>query len=293
MAYDRILNIEIHNLTINRAVRLGGNKNILHVGGLSSAEYKLDVKDNALFDGVSVTGAKLGAREISLRWELSDYGLSPRTREELIHMFSPKHEFLLYVRRDEIIRRINARVTSFVIDPVNLYDYYISDIEFICPDPYFLDENDTVSRFRIFEPLINAPFIFLPEGAGLTAGMQVVTDGIHVNNAGDADFGIRAEITVVGGDVINPAIWRGAGAYVRVITTLHIGDVMIIDTRRGNKGIWVKTAGTGELIKVLRYDPTSTWFTLAQGGNFVSFKADDGAEKAETTITYSNRWLGV
>jgi len=198
MAYERTLKIELHNLTLGRIILLTDTTVLktLNVTGLGSAGYSLDIKDNALLDGATVTGAKLGAREISLTSEIYDYKLSPKKREELIHMFSPKHEYMLYVKREDIRRRISAKVQAFNIDPTNIYDYYLTNIDLLCPDPYFLDESDTTVQFRQFEPLINAPFIFIPEGAGLTAGLMVVTDGIKVVNTGDADFGIRAEITV-------------------------------------------------------------------------------------------------
>ena len=288
MRTERTLIIELHNLTLGKVIKLTDKTmlKLLTVTGLGSAEYELDMRDNALLDGSTVAGAKVEAREIVMQAELYDYKLSPQNRETLLHMFSPRHEYMLCVRRESVRRRIRARARLFNIDPENIYDFYTANIELVCPDPFFEDESDTTLQFRLFEPLINFPLIFIPQGAGLTTAIQIVTDSITVNNDGDADFGIEFTAEVVGGNIVNPAVWCGDN-YVRVLTTLHIGDTLKIDTRRGRKGIWLNG------VKFMQYDPTSTWFTLKPGANQVSFKADSGAEKAIGSITYSNRWFGV
>ena len=284
--------MELRNLTLGRVLKFSGGSFaadglvLLSVAGLSAAEYSLDARDSALLDGSAVAGAKITARKISIRADIDDYSAAPQERERLLHFFSPRHEYTLRVRRGTIRRRIGARVQAFSSDPSNLWNYYGAEIDLLCPDPFFEDESDTTLQFRLFEPLINFPLIFIPQGAGLTTAIQVVTDSMTVNNDGDADFGIEFTAEVVGGNIVNPAVWNN-DSYVRVLTTLRIGDTLKIDTRRGRKGIWVNG------VKFMRYDPTSTWFTLKPGANQVSFRADSGAEKAIGSITYSNRWFGV
>jgi len=284
---DRTLSLELHNHTLNKTFAVNSKQpyRLLSIAGLGSTGYDVAAMSHAVQDGAFVANTRLRERYIPMKLECSDYENSVELRNELIHFMSPVHRYTLYIERSGIKRRIDCRVNDFAFDTPNIYEFYAADFELICPSPFFLDEADTTQQFLTFAPQMSFPLAF-PRLTGMTTAVPIVLDGMTVSNDGDVPTGFIADIEVHGGDMVNPQISLG-DEYVRVNITLHAGDKLQIDTRQGNKNIYVNGVSS------FRFDRTSVFFQLPPGVNTLKVSADEGVGNARTTIIYSNRWLGV
>ena len=87
---------------------------------------------------------------------------------------------------------------------------------------------------------------------------------------------------------VNPVITREEdGAYIRILTTLAVGDTLTVSTVPGAKYV----LKNGE--NCLRFDRGSTFFPLLCGKNTLHISADAMPEPPDTVIAYRNRYFGV
>jgi len=283
---DRSLTLELHNLTLNKVFKVNKKQpyRLLSITGLGASGYDVALMSHAIQDGAVVTNSRLKERYIPIQLECSDYDKSVELRDELIRFISPAHRYTLYAERSGIKRRIDCRVNNFSFDPPNIHDYYVTDFELLCPNPYFMDEKNTTQRFLTFAPMMSFPLAFPP--AGMTTGVPLILDGMPIDNIGDVPFGVIVNIEAYGGDMVNPMI-SCDDEYIRVKTTLKTGDIMQIDTRPKNKGVYINGVST------FMFERTSRFFRIEPGRSNLQISADEGVGNAQTYIEYTNLWLGV
>lgn len=261
---------------------------LVNYDGIEAADYDLTVVGNAVTDGGYIQSARIGARNISVTFMIHDKAQTETLRSWLISYLKPKVEGTLYVSRNGVTRRIACQLaTKPDFTQANIIDDRLAvSINLICPQPYFLDENDTVVRHLVFMPTLNFPLTFLP-GGGVTVGVQIVSDTTVIENTGDTDIGIVCEITADKGAITNPKISIDSVNYVRVIKVLEIGDSIEINTNPGEKDI--KYNGVSNFI----YDITSVFFSVSPGTHTITITADAGANNAASEYTYALKYLGV
>lgn len=255
--------------------------------GIESVDTVVNTLNNANVPGAYVVGKHTNPRRISIEFAIDDKKLTEELRRKLIRILNPEKEGILYVERNNKSGRINFVIENAVTyRQANIRENKLKIlINLICPDPYFRDAEDTTVTFLKFVPMYRYPLAF-PVGVGAPYGVQITTDGLSITNEGDVDIGIVVGVDVYGGDIVNPAINCGDES-IRVLTTLHDGDSMIIDMRPRLKNIYINGVST------FNFDRTSKWFLLSTGQSDISVSADSGVSNAKTTITYANKWLGV
>ena len=64
---------------------------ITKVSGLESSELEISTSDNALVDGVSVDGKKIGKRPIHIEAKFKSGRNNPENRAAVIKFFNPKY----------------------------------------------------------------------------------------------------------------------------------------------------------------------------------------------------------
>lgn len=255
--------------------------------GIESVDSVVNTLNNAHVPGAQIINKHINPRRISIEFAVDDKKQTEDIRQKIIRTLNPEKEGVLYVERNGKSGQID-----FVIE--NAVTYHQANIResklkvlinLLCPDPYFRDVEDTTVTFLKFVPMYRFPLVF-PVDVGAPYGVQITTDGLSITNEGDIDIGIIINVDVYGGDIVNPAINCGDES-IRVLTTLHDGDNMIIDMRPRLKNIYINGVST------FNFDRTSKWFLLSTGQSDISVSADSGVSNAKTTITYANKWLGV
>jgi Phage tail protein. len=284
----RTLNLKLHNITLDRTLHINPDSpfRLLEQDKMFATDYEIMTQENAERDGVIISNTKFSARYIPLLLEFRNHRGAVEFREELIHCFSPAHECVLYVQRNNINRRINCRVSRVGGDPEYLDDPYMLNFELLCPDPHFKDTDDTTVKFLQYEPLMSFPLIFVPV-AGMTTGIISASDGLKVNNIGDMNIGVIITIKAAGGIVKNPKILCN-DKYIQLSTTLNTNDVAEISTMETGK--YIKING----IKSRFFNRQSRFFDLKRGINYIKIEAEDNTvTNSEIAVTYTNKWFGV
>ena len=111
-------------------------------------------------------------------------------------------------------------------------------------------------------------------------------------NNGDLDTGVVITIEAIG-QVVTPKIYNIDTSESMILnTTLQDGDLVTINTRRGEKSITLLRNGvTTNLIGALA--DGSSWFELVPNDNLFTIAADSLAENMVVTFTIVNQYEGV
>lgn len=264
---------------------------LISISGIESADYVADVQNYAGMDGGYISAYRVPARSIDLSFAVDRYPWQDDTVEDtraaLISFFAPRADITLTIERAGRVRCISGRLRgSVTFTQANIIEDKLTvTVPLICPDPYFRDSEITSQGARRYAPLMSFPYVSMA-GVGMTAGIAVNSDSVIIDNAGDTSMGIVATLSCYGGAVTNPKISCGA-AYVRLLRECVQGDIIVIDTRQGRKGITVN--GTS----VFLFDRASIFFEVAAGKSQIDVSADANVGNMQATISYERRWLGV
>lgn len=267
------------------------------ITGTEAAEAVVEAMEQTPADGGVVLSRHLSGRELTLQFEIADYENRERYRRELISFFDPAADgTLTVIRRGEdgqTVTRSCACMLSgrMTMTQENLYSYIRVRVPLYCPDPYFYSDTGQVQAARTVEPLLTFP-LTVTENAGALGGLIRCEDTLVINNTGDAPTGFVLSLRAIdhGGTagLVNPMITREEdGAYIRLLTTLAVGDTLTVSTVPGAK--YVLKNGENALF----FDRGSTFFPLLRGVNTLRISSDAMLEPPDTVISYRCRYFGA
>ncbi|MGW8114277.1 phage distal tail protein [Caproicibacterium sp. NSD3] len=259
---------------------------IISIDGLDALDIAISTKDNAQYDGASVEGVHVGARHITTDIKIPEDDRSEDLRDWLLGFLNPHYEGIMTIERENSKRTINYRVAERHTERDDLHTPMTLVIDFLCPDPYF--SGDTFSKNIASSIPTLSCGLDAWEGAGLYVEWKEFSDTVTVDNHGDLESGIDIKFKA-NGAVVNPQLDNlTTGEFVRVITTLKSGDILTINTNRGNKRIELN----GKNISNLK-DRGSSFFQIAPGQNVLKYKADDGYTNLEVYPEWTTRYMGA
>lgn len=286
----------------DRVIRIGGSGTpyqLLASGldGAESAEAAPVFRENAQLDGSYLTAVRVPGRDITILFEIADHANREALRRELISFFAPKAEGELRITRGSVTRSVSCRLSGRVSFLQETLSHYIRvRVPLYCADPYFYDDTVTAGLTRTADGLITFP-LTLTEDAGLTAGVRAAGDRITVNNLGDTDTGFLLTLSVGPGNgasaaecqAVNPCIAPEGedGVHIRILTTLHAGDVLTVSTVPGQKAIYKN----GE--RCMLFDRDSSFFPLPVGRSVMVLSADTIDGTLSASAAYRLRYFGV
>lgn len=279
--------LAIENAKGNR-LRLTQNPNysLISVDGLNPAKANINTAVNANFDGSTFKSARLENRNIVIMLAIN--GAIETNRIELYKFIKVKEGITVYVTngtRDVFIK-------GYVEDmQIGIFDrQQVVQVSIICPNPYFTnvaeyheDFSNVVGRFE---------FPFSIEEEGVVFGEIVVDAEVNVQNLGDVACGMIIEFKAIG-NVTDPAIYNtGTGKFMKLNVEMADGDVIQINTNKGEKAVLEISGGTVSNI-LNKLDPTSTWLELEPVDNIMMYTATAGAVNLQCTIYHDFRYEGV
>lgn len=279
--------LAIENAKGNR-LRLTQNPNysLISVDGLNPAKANINTAVNANFDGSTFKSARLENRNIVIMLAIN--GAIETNRIELYKFIKVKEGITVYITngtRDVFIK-------GYVEDmQIGIFDrQQVVQVSIICPNPYFTnvaeyheDFSNVVGRFE---------FPFSIEEAGVVFGEIVVDAEVNVQNLGDVTCGMIIEFKAIG-NVTDPAIYNtGTGKFMKLNVEMADGDVIQINTNKGEKAVLEISGGTVSNI-LNKLDPTSTWLELEPVDNIMMYTATAGAVNLQCTIYHDFRYEGV
>lgn len=273
---------------------------IKSIEGLGPAKANVNTTNLASYDGSLYNSARLGERNILIKFLFGFAKTIEDTRQLTYKYFPIKKQLTFQIETDNRIAYATGYVESNEPDIFSKEES--NTISIICPDPYFYSAggggiNQTV--FYGIEPIFEFEFEndSLDEPKIEFSSIETKSES-NVYYDGDAEVGVVITIHALG-PASGITIYNTGTREVMQIDTEKIKEItgngilesddIIITTIRGEKSI--RLLRNGHYYNILNaLDKYSDWFQLVKGDNIFAYTADTGAEnlqfKVENRVVY-------
>lgn len=282
----RILNLKLE--CNGRTLLIGNNEpiKIKSIDGLEAGDFQISSINNAMSDGSTVTGKKISQRNIDVAIETDNVDDPSYYREMFIKFFNPKYSGKLTVNFLGVERWINYEIVSMEIPLKNLFEDIECSFSLVCNEPYFSDMSDFGKNIASITPHFAFPLAISPKKI---MGYRTLKQDVLLTNNGDVDTGLIMQFIAKRGPVKNPTlIKKSTNEFMRIITDLNKGDVLLVNTNTRQKNITVN--GTRINHKI---DRQSTYFSIDVGDNVLRYDADENYTNLDVRLYYTPKYLGV
>lgn len=257
---------------------------VTNCNGIGPGQAKVSDSELVTVDGSIINSARLSSRSISidLRFVPTSYdeGVADVRRKTYIYfpikkMVRLTFEFQDFKPRTTIRRRWIEGIVE-KNEPNIWSDEEGCSIVIRCGDPYFRDTEVEEDSFSMIDPKFHFEFPDeyqdhpFPISEILTFTEKTLTNNSTIEVG--AIFKLESSAAVV-----NPGVYNvTTNQRFDLEYTLRPGEVIIIDTRKGHKRIYVQDGYDTNMIRYLKAG--SKWLQLAPGANRVGYQADSGVE---------------
>lgn len=264
------------------------------IDGLGPPKASINTSSGASLDGVFYNSARTEARNIVMSLVMVPSPTIEDSRLLSYRFFPIKGEVTLTVETDRRVGEIKGYVESN--EPSIFSQQESTQISVLCPDPWFVDLSRPTGSQAAFYG-VEPQFEFAFSNESLTE--RLIQMGEHVNiitrnieYEGDVETGVLFSIEMRG-SVNTPVIYNTAtGNAITINTTFINGDVVIINTRRGEKSLY--RIRNGVYLNLLNYLGTNTeWLTLKKGSNPLAISATTGGNNMRVYLEYRQLFEGV
>lgn len=284
----------------------GEDLDITKISGLESSELEISTSDNALVDGVSVDGKKIGRRSIHIEAKFRSGRNNPENRAAVIKFFNPKYTGKALITNMGVSRNIEYELEGWTFAEQKNLDTRLGIIvDLICPDPYMLNVDNFGKNMAHYTAQFHFPWHSLarratnknqyPEKArglmlgGMITGYRTLRREVVLRNDGDVSTGIQIQFVARRGSVKNPKITNvKTGQYMRVVCDMEQGDVLLVDTNARHQVIELNGVNFYQHI-----DRRSQPFELQVGDNYLEYDADENYVNLDVNLFYRPKYLGV
>ncbi|MEF9968668.1 MAG: phage tail family protein, partial [Longicatena sp.] len=178
----------------------------------------------------------------------------------------------------------------------SMWNYLEGNITLKCPFPYWSDLDNFGKNIAAITPMFTFPLAFINfiEGKDKILKQQIMgynslSKEVLLNNKGDVPTGVEVHFIAKRGDVKNPKITLlSTGEFIEVIQDMKQGDVIVINTNVGHKGI---TKNGVNIFK--EKNKLSSFFQLEIGDNKISYDAVENYTNLDVRVYYTPKYLGV
>ena len=260
------------------------------VSGLSDINNKLYTINSMGQDGDTYIGNRIEARDIEIVGHLKarDKTAQQVLRRQLNHILNPQYMAQFVYEYGDFKRVIDCKIESApVYKPSTVYPEFT--IQLVCLNPFWHEESDTREDIAIWE----GGFEFeLELDENWEIGNRQPSLIVDVYNSGDVKSGMKIYFRALG-TVVNPLLLNvDTLEYIKINYTMAAGDVLIVTTGYGEKGISLLSGGvTTDAFRYL--DPDSTHLQLDVGDNLFRYDAQSDVDNLEVSIYHKNYYLGV
>lgn len=259
--------------------------------GTGSGEAEVQMQKSPFQDGSTLVDALIDVRNINIQMviQANDQADLYEKREQMVRILNPKLKTgILKYNYGSGEKEIEATVETapvFLSGPGNRTESsQRAMLSFICPNPFW-------RSIDVFDEEM-ADWV-----GGLEFPLEIEEEGLELEREGNNRVDIVNEGHVPTpvqifffGPAVNPRIENETtGEFIQVNETLDQGDVLLIDTSRGqNKRVEINGESAWSLI-----DRLSVFWQLDVGVNTIAYSADTGIGTARVLIQYRNRFAGV
>lgn len=290
---DYLINLQFEGngktLEVNRAYELTG---------CEASDYTPNLQQNAQMDGAVLESNNVDSREIGVAATCEN-----KSRDFLVRFFNPKNDIKLTIKMLEVTRWIVGRVSSFRFVENRINNRNAFEVSLICGNPYFKDMDNFGKNVANIVKQFAFPFVSPVAPArnqdgkyhwiqGHISGHKQFNNQVNLDNVGDIPVGVAFRIEAKGA-VVNPRVNREDGSYIQVGSslkplTMQAGDVLTIDTARGNKRIELNGVNIFQY-----YERGSEMFELDVGANRIKYTAETGYTNMAVYVYYTPQYLGI
>ena len=240
--------------------------------------------------GVSYVGTSVNKRTINLVIAFKD-GINLLKNKQQIYNIFPLGDYgTLYYYESDIERKINYYVEN--INLVRRANYVYATVNLLCPNPYFMDSEETIAVLHNWDKLFKFP-LEIPENTGIEFGTKNDSTSIEIENNSHIDYGLTITF-IANGEVVNPGLKNNyTNETLKLNYTMETGDQIIVTTYNNEKSITLIDSN-GDEENITNKLVFGTKFLQAVNGvnKFVS-NADSGLDNLDVNISYYNYYEAV
>ena len=188
----------------------GEDLDITKISGLESSELEISTSDNALVDGVSVDGKKIGRRSIHIEAKFRSGRNNPENRAAVIKFFNPKYTGKALITNMGVSRNIEYELEGWTFAEQRNLDARLGIVvDLMCPDPYMLNVDNFGKNMAHYTAQFHFPWHSLAKRAtnkkqypaevrglmlgGIITGYRTLRKEVVLVNDGDVSTGIQIQ----------------------------------------------------------------------------------------------------
>lgn len=258
---------------------------ITSIDGINPPDAVINTTRNANADGSVFNSSYIDNRVITVTMAVNSPAEENRIR--LYKFFKAKSGCRLFYKNGMRDVYIDGYVQNFTVGYFEKKE--VVQIVVVCPNPLFKSTAENITDFSYINDLLEFPFE-TEEDIPFSEIIQEST--ATVINHGDLECGaiftIRASGAVENPEIVNTA----TNEFFKVNYTLAAGDLLIINTRKKEKSVILRSSGTDTSI-IGYMDHGSTWFELMPGDNVFYITADTGEANIYLSVDVLDQFEGV
>lgn len=255
--------------------------------GLDPADVYVVTDETSLIDGANLNNVKVNPRVIMLSFVI-EYNVE-YNRLRMYKVFQQKRNINFEFEGDHRHVTFDAIVQSLKVGFFEMKQTV--DVTLYCAFPYFKDAQEVINEMNQIIGLFHFPF-HSTTSESLKFGYIDTFAQIIVDNQGDVECGLQIEL-YARNEVINPKVYNYiTQEYIGVNFKMETGDLILIDTQKGQKTIELLRKGIKQNLFNAKM-PNITWLQLEIGSSAFIHQADKGVEYLTTTIRHTPLYGGV
>ncbi|TQI66916.1 phage tail domain-containing protein [Clostridium sp. KNHs216] len=188
------------------------------------------------------------------------------------------------------VEKVDPEAESFSPAGSSPYETRSVTISLICPDPRFYSAQDSLTQLAAWDGLIEWDVEIREEPFALTEKVNTLIGNVH--NDSSVPMGLTVAFTA-SGEVVNPSLYDiNRHELMKINTTMHIGDKILITTGTGNKNVQLISGGrTFNINNLMAYPPK--WLMAYEGDNLFRYDADSGIDSLSVSILSTQAYWGA
>lgn len=164
-------------------------------------------------------------------------------------------------------------------------------VSILCPEPFWVNSTPKIYDWMTVFPEFEFPFSI--GSNGIEFSRFVYRQELDITNCGDMTVGFVLTVLADTGKITNPVLFDvGTSQFIKVNVNLDIGDRLIVNTIRGQRGaVLVKKSETRDVFHLI--DHESTWIQLKRGVTRLAHNADLNPKNMDVWIEFNEMYQGV
>lgn len=259
--------------------------------GFGTYENDITTVDNAVGDGGIITSDRIASKDRTITAVSRNPVLNDVLRRAALSFFNSKFTYSIYLTYMGITRWCEGKIYKFELPNGNVNRTMTMTVTFLCPNPFMKSYDNFGKNIASVMGMCAFPYLCsITDGTPkeVTGGRFNFAQVIVLENDGDVETFCQAVFSAKG-TVINPKLTVN-GNYVRIIDTMELGDVIIIDFTKNPP-----TVQKNGVNYIGHCDRTSAFddMALVVGDSEISFDADTGSNLLDVSIYYNKLYGAI